>query len=200
MSGGFEFKLSLSWLTRPQLAARGQHPRAWALQVARVSLRMQVSLAIVDPCPVTPNLQLPPFYEAPVRCGPHSLGCCNECEAFAATACAAVRLQHVANNSFGLPVCSLQPATQAAAGAVPAGEQPLHPALGPGHLQPLLCHHAAAGRRGPGPLPEVRAGAHTDARAGAVLMGMALMSLCLWAVVGVHHAAHSQGRPGPLSR
>jgi phycocyanobilin:ferredoxin oxidoreductase len=26
-----------------------------------------VSLAIIDPCPVTPNLQLPPFYEAPVR-------------------------------------------------------------------------------------------------------------------------------------
>ena len=29
-------------------------------------------------------------------------------------------------------------------------------------------------------------------------MGMALMSLCLSAVVGGHHAAHSQGRPGAL--
>lgn len=27
----------------------------------------RVSLAIVDPCPVTPNLELPPFYEQPVR-------------------------------------------------------------------------------------------------------------------------------------
>lgn len=28
----------------------------------------RVSLAIVDPCPVSPNLQLPPFYAGPVRC------------------------------------------------------------------------------------------------------------------------------------
>lgn len=27
----------------------------------------RVSLAVVDPCPVTPNLELPPFYEQPVR-------------------------------------------------------------------------------------------------------------------------------------
>ena len=27
----------------------------------------RVSLAIVDPCPVTPDLRLPPFYEQPVR-------------------------------------------------------------------------------------------------------------------------------------
>lgn len=34
---------------------------------------VQVSLAIIDPCPVTPSLQLPPFYEAPVRCA----SCCS---------------------------------------------------------------------------------------------------------------------------
>lgn len=58
-------------------------------------LWMQVSLAIVDPCPVTPNLQLPPFYEAPVRCAPRSLGCCNAGEAFAATACAVSLTPHL---------------------------------------------------------------------------------------------------------
>lgn len=38
------------------------------LSMDLVAMDGRVTLAIVDPCPVTPNLQLPAFYEGPVRC------------------------------------------------------------------------------------------------------------------------------------
>eukprot|EP00887_Chlorella_sp_A99_P008056 scaffold12.g8056.t1 len=100
-----------------------------------------VSLAIADPCPVTPDLSLPSFYAEPIRRGAGRPGR----GARGAGAGGRGRAGAVRAGGRGARSCGGTLHTRGAAGAVRSGEQPTGARLGPQHLLPPLHHHAPPG-------------------------------------------------------
>ena len=117
------------------------------LSMDLVAVNGRVTLAIIDPCPVTPNLQLPTLYEGPVRravaAGPAD-ACARAARKPAWRDASAAQLRgHLPPTPAGRP--TPPPAVQGAAGAVPAGVQPRRARVGSGHL--LAALRADAARR-----------------------------------------------------